>query len=88
MYLYWLIHCKRLAKCTCQSLVKMIKLFPNFNEEIVIRKTRSLEQLANKIKQQISYLTITDYCQQNALQKQLFIPQEVSLMPHQAARWR
>ncbi|MFK3872879.1 hypothetical protein, partial [Pseudoalteromonas rhizosphaerae] len=32
--------CKRLAKCTCQSLVKMIKLFPNFNEEIAMRKTR------------------------------------------------
>ncbi|MFK3873745.1 TniQ family protein, partial [Pseudoalteromonas rhizosphaerae] len=34
------VESKRLAKCTCQSLVKMIKLFPNFNEEIAMRKTR------------------------------------------------
>jgi hypothetical protein len=51
----------------------MIKLFPNFNEEIVMRKTRSLEQWRSIIEeQQASDLTITDYCKQNALSKTTF----------------
>jgi hypothetical protein len=51
----------------------MIKLFPNFNEEIAMRKTRSLEQWRSIIEeQQASDLTITDYCQQHALSKSSF----------------
>jgi len=51
----------------------MIKLFPNFNEEIAMRKTRSLEQWRSIIEeQQASDLTITEFCQQHALSKTTF----------------
>lgn len=51
-----------------------------------MRKTRSLEQWLNIIKeQQTRDLTITEFCQQHALSKTSFMPHEVSLMNHQAA---